>query len=422
MTWDNFEPAPFCVLNYDDKNPNANPNVISNKATAHFTTKCNVPARSGHHVIYGEWGRLPPTNERFHGCIDGNFGGQVPDPVVAVLSATPANTTVVGAGTLALTAAASRGTNLRYQWSLESPNNALYSFSNTTSVNTTLTFKNPQALTNFTVRLTVSSGENVDSAALVFVHTASTGSSWTDLGVLTATPVNMTIQSRVNLRLVGADGKDTFLPNLGLSITRANSLSNAWPAALAQAVNSGDGKVQIGLLANGVITPVKDATSNRVYALSPSAYVSAFLNVVNPNASSSRASSSKAVVSSLAQSSAKSSVVASSKRSSSVASETGNCSYVVTSQWNTGFVATIRITNKRTSPMNGWSVNWNYSDGSKITNSWSTTLAGTNPYTGTNVSYNAVIQPGQFIEFGFQGNKGSSPTPLVPLVTGAVCN
>jgi predicted carbohydrate-binding protein with CBM5 and CBM33 domain len=74
LTWDDFETEPFCVELYDDKNPTANPNLIVDKTAIKFTTRCNVPARSGRHVIYGEWGRRESTFQRFHGCVDVAFG------------------------------------------------------------------------------------------------------------------------------------------------------------------------------------------------------------------------------------------------------------------------------------------------------------------------------------------------------------
>lgn len=70
LTWDDFETQPFCVLEYDDKKPTANPNITTEKAKSLFHTKCTIPSRTGHHVIYGEWGRTEPTKERFHSCID----------------------------------------------------------------------------------------------------------------------------------------------------------------------------------------------------------------------------------------------------------------------------------------------------------------------------------------------------------------
>lgn len=78
LTWDDFETEPFCVELYDDKNPAANPDLTVDKTNAKFTTRCTIPARIGHHVIYGEWGRTESTKQRFHGCIDAAFG---PAPV-----------------------------------------------------------------------------------------------------------------------------------------------------------------------------------------------------------------------------------------------------------------------------------------------------------------------------------------------------
>jgi predicted carbohydrate-binding protein with CBM5 and CBM33 domain len=75
LSFSDFEAQPFCVLNYDDTNPSGNPSIIPDKAAATLKTKCTVPSRSGHHVIYGEWGRNYFTYERFHGCIDLAFGG-----------------------------------------------------------------------------------------------------------------------------------------------------------------------------------------------------------------------------------------------------------------------------------------------------------------------------------------------------------
>jgi cellulase/cellobiase CelA1 len=98
----------------------------------------------------------------------------------------------------------------------------------------------------------------------------------------------------------------------------------------------------------------------------------------------------------------------------------GNCSYVINSQWGNGFTAAIRIKNTTAQTINGWSVNWQYADGSKVTGSWNTTLTGANPYNAKNLSWNANIQPGQTVEFGFQGSKPNGAA-IVPVVSGAIC-
>jgi chitin-binding protein len=74
LSWDDFEAEPFCSLPYDDTHPTANPDVTADKAASTFVTRCTLPQRSGHHVVYGEWGRTPPTYERFHSCFDAQFG------------------------------------------------------------------------------------------------------------------------------------------------------------------------------------------------------------------------------------------------------------------------------------------------------------------------------------------------------------
>lgn len=96
------------------------------------------------------------------------------------------------------------------------------------------------------------------------------------------------------------------------------------------------------------------------------------------------------------------------------------CEYVVTSQWNNGYTASIRITNTGTTPVSGWNVSWQYSGESRVTNGWNATYTGTNPYSASNLSWNQTIQPNQFIEIGFQGTKGSGAAEI-PQVSGAAC-
>jgi len=134
--------------------------------------------------------------------------------------------------------------------------------------------------------------------------------------------------------------------------------------------------------------------------------------------SSSKSSSSVALTSSSKSSS--SAVISSSKASSSAASSTpttsGNCSYVIVNNWGSGFVGAIRITNKGTSAINGWNVSWKYSNGTTLSGTWNANISGT--YSASNLSWNALIQPGQTVEFGFQGNH---TTAEIPVVTGSVC-
>lgn len=99
-------------------------------------------------------------------------------------------------------------------------------------------------------------------------------------------------------------------------------------------------------------------------------------------------------------------------------SATADCHYEVTNSWSNGFTALVRVTNHTTAPVNSWQVNWSYT-GNSITNSWNANLSGN--YTATPLGWNAVIQPGQFVEFGFQGvtNGGAIETPTL---NGDLCN
>lgn len=95
-----------------------------------------------------------------------------------------------------------------------------------------------------------------------------------------------------------------------------------------------------------------------------------------------------------------------------------DCKYLVTNSWGGGAIATIEITNNSTTAINGWNVNWSYNNNS-ISNLWNADLSGTNPYSASNLSWNANIQPGQTISFGMQVNtNGAAETPTV---SGNVC-
>jgi mannan endo-1,4-beta-mannosidase len=98
-----------------------------------------------------------------------------------------------------------------------------------------------------------------------------------------------------------------------------------------------------------------------------------------------------------------------------------NCVYTAADEWNHGFTATITISNNGSSAIDGWQVSWQYSGGDVVTGVWNAELSGDNPYTATNLTWNATIKPGETVTFGFEGTKGGD-TAEVPAVTGDVCN
>jgi endoglucanase len=95
-----------------------------------------------------------------------------------------------------------------------------------------------------------------------------------------------------------------------------------------------------------------------------------------------------------------------------------NCKYVVNNSWGSGATASIEITNIRSTVINGWSVNWNYVN-NRVTGSWNATVTGSNPYTATNLSWNANIQPGQTVSIGVQVNGNGAIE--APIVYGSIC-
>ena len=131
--------------------------------------------------------------------------------------------------------------------------------------------------------------------------------------------------------------------------------------------------------------------------------------------SSSSRSSVASSVSSVASSTPRSSSSA-----SSISNTAGNCSYVVTNDWGSGYTAAIRIKNNGTSAINNWNLSWSYTDSTRITNSWNATLSGANPYSAIGLNWNSSIQPGQTVEFGFQGTKNNGAAQI-PVMTGSVC-
>ncbi|AKJ31869.1 lytic polysaccharide monooxygenase [Caldimonas brevitalea] len=319
LTWDDFEPAPFCTLKYDDKNPQANGDVVAAKATQQFHTYCSVPVRSGRHVIYGEWGRLPPTLERFHSCADVVFdGGTAPGPKVeARIAAQPDVEALTGQGSLVLDGSGSAGAGLSYKWTLNAPNPGLYRFENSTAATTRLHYAAPTAAGTVQVSLQVSGADGRSSTSKSFTHQPASASTWTDLGALTQTARALQAGDKVQLRLVSRAGQDRYVPATPLTLTAANAGATAWPLALARAVNAEAGVVRVGVLKGGQVTPAADGTANRVYA-NGADLASAFVQVQG-------------------------------------AAAPVTASYSVSNDWQSGYCATLKVTNNGSTAVANWS-------------------------------------------------------------------
>ncbi|GEA51732.1 hypothetical protein VIN01S_25360 [Vibrio inusitatus NBRC 102082] len=100
---------------------------------------------------------------------------------------------------------------------------------------------------------------------------------------------------------------------------------------------------------------------------------------------------------------------------------TASCEYSISSEWDNGFIANVRIQNLGNETIYGWEVNWNYTDNAKADSVWNASLSGNNPYTAKDVEWNALIRPGQTIEFGIQGKKPMGTAHQIPHFTGGIC-
>ena len=85
--------------------------------------------------------------------------------------------------------------------------------------------------------------------------------------------------------------------------------------------------------------------------------------------------------------------------------------YKKTSDWGSGFVAEIKITNKGSTPITNWSVTFNFA--ATVGSSWNAKITQTAPgkYKITPEAWTATIAAGQSITVGFTGSPGSPVPP-----------
>jgi endo-1,4-beta-xylanase len=100
--------------------------------------------------------------------------------------------------------------------------------------------------------------------------------------------------------------------------------------------------------------------------------------------------------------------------------------YAITNQWNTGFGATITITNTGSTAINGWNLQFTFPNGQTITQLWngSVTQNGS-AVTVTNASYNGSIPAGGSpgAQPGFNGSwSGTNSAPTAFTLNGAACS
>lgn len=91
--------------------------------------------------------------------------------------------------------------------------------------------------------------------------------------------------------------------------------------------------------------------------------------------------------------------------------------------WNSGFTASISITNTGTSTINGWTLVFTLPSGQTITSGWNATYSpSSGQVSARNVSYNGTIAPGATVEIGFQAtHTGNTAKPTAFTLNGIPC-
>ncbi|MBM7493279.1 chitodextrinase [Micromonospora luteifusca] len=102
----------------------------------------------------------------------------------------------------------------------------------------------------------------------------------------------------------------------------------------------------------------------------------------------------------------------------------GTCTVgYATTDWSTGFTATVTITNTGTSAINGWTLRFSFPGGQTVSQGWSATVSQSGAaVTAANLSYNGTIAPGASVSFGFNGaHTGTNPKPTAFTVNNTAC-
>ena len=91
--------------------------------------------------------------------------------------------------------------------------------------------------------------------------------------------------------------------------------------------------------------------------------------------------------------------------------------------WDSGFTASISITNTGTSAINGWTLRFTLPSGQSVTSGWNATFSpASGQVSATNVSYNATLAPGATVDIGFQGtHTGNTAEPAAFTLNGIPC-
>ncbi|MFC3022263.1 PKD domain-containing protein [Vibrio zhugei] len=106
---------------------------------------------------------------------------------------------------------------------------------------------------------------------------------------------------------------------------------------------------------------------------------------------------------------------------SSIGAQAASCSYSLTNEWDKGFQGVVTITNDENTDINDWQIGMKFPAGIAVTQSWSGTLSGSNPYYIQNTEWNGTIKAGQSLAVNFMGTRNGVSAANVELM-GSTCS
>ncbi len=96
--------------------------------------------------------------------------------------------------------------------------------------------------------------------------------------------------------------------------------------------------------------------------------------------------------------------------------------YSVSTQWDTGFTASVTITNNG-SPTTSWQLGWSFAGNQTVTQGWNATITQSgSAVNAASLSYNGAIATGGTVNFGFNGSySGTNTAPTSFTLNGVTC-
>ncbi|MEU7374925.1 glycoside hydrolase family 18 chitinase [Streptomyces albidoflavus] len=98
-----------------------------------------------------------------------------------------------------------------------------------------------------------------------------------------------------------------------------------------------------------------------------------------------------------------------------------SASYTRTQDWGSGFEGKWTVKNTGTAPLNGWTLEWDFPAGTKVTSAWDADVTNNGDHwTARNKSWAGSLAPGASVSFGFNGTGPGTPSGCK--LNGASCD